>query len=264
MDLDLSGKSALVTGSTRGIGFETAVGLAEMGASVIVHGRSDASVNDALGRLGERVADAGAVGIAANLGTAEGCDALAAAHPDVDVLVNNVGIYRPEPFDEVSDETWQMYFDINVMSGVRMARHYLKGMLERDWGRIVFVSSESGVFIPPEMIHYGFSKAAQLAIARGLAETTKGSRVTVNSVLPGPTWVEIQESRLGKRAEAEGRSLDDLKAEIFTTRRQSSLLQRYETPDEVANMICYACSPAASGTNGAALRAEGGIVRSFI
>jgi len=134
MDLDLSGKSALVTGSTRGIGFETAVGLAEMGASVIVHGRSDASVNDALGRLGERVADAGAVGIAANLGTAEGCDALAAAHPDVDVLVNNVGIYRPEPFDEVSDETWQMYFDINVMSGVRMARHYLKGMLERDWG----------------------------------------------------------------------------------------------------------------------------------
>ena len=126
------------------------------------------------------------------------------------------------------------------------------------------MSSESGVFIPPEMIHYGFSKAAQLAIARGLAETTKGSRVTVNSVLPGPTWVEIQESRLGKRAEAEGRSLDDLKAEIFTTRRQSSLLQRYETPDEVANMICYACSPAASGTNGAALRAEGGIVRSFI
>jgi NAD(P)-dependent dehydrogenase (short-subunit alcohol dehydrogenase family) len=264
MDLDLTAKTALVTGSTRGIGFETAVGLAEMGASVIVHGRSDASVNDALGRLAERVTDAGAVGIAANLGTAEGCDALAAAHPVVDVLVNNVGIYRPEPFDEVSDETWQMYFDINVMSGVRMARHYLKGMLERDWGRIVFVSSESGVFIPPEMIHYGFSKAAQLAIARGLAETTKGSKVTVNSVLPGPTWVEIQERRLGQRAEAEGRSLDDLKSEIFATRRQSSLLQRYETPDEIANMICYTCSPAASGTNGASLRVEGGIVRSFI
>jgi NAD(P)-dependent dehydrogenase (short-subunit alcohol dehydrogenase family) len=264
MDLDLSGKTALVTGSTRGIGFETAVGLAEMGAKVIVHGRSGATVNDALARLGERVADAGAIGIAANLGTAKGCDALAAAHPDVDVLVNNVGIYKPEPFDEVSDETWQMYFDINVMSGVRMARHYLKGMLARDWGRVIFVSSESGVFIPPEMIHYGFSKAAQLAIARGLAETTKGTKVTVNSVLPGPTWVEIQESRMGKRAGSEGRTVEDLKAEVFATRRQSSLLQRYETPDEVANMICYVCSLASSGTNGASLRVEGGIVRSFV
>lgn len=264
MDLDLSGRKALVTGSTRGIGFETAVGLAEMGAEVIVHGRSDGSVETALARIGERVAGARLAGIAANLGAAAGCDAVAAAHPQVDVLVNNVGIYRPEPFDQVSDETWQMYFDINVMSGVRMARHYLPGMLARDWGRMIFVSSESGVFIPPEMIHYGFSKAAQLAIARGLAETTKGTGVTVNSVLPGPTWVEIQEQRMGVRAEAEGRSIEDLKAEIFATRRQSSLLQRYETPDEVANMICYACSPASSGTNGASLRVEGGIIRSFV
>jgi len=264
MDLDLSGKTALVTGSSRGIGFETAVGLVEMGAKIIVHGRTNTSVNDALARLEERIAAADAVGIAADLGTAAGCDAIAAAHPMVDVLVNNVGIYRPEPFNEVSDETWQVYFDINVMSGVRMARHYLKGMLERDWGRVIFVSSESGVFIPPEMIHYGFSKAAQLAIARGLAETTKGSNVTVNSVLPGPTWVETQERNMGPRAKAEGRSIEELKAEIFATRRQSSLLQRYETPDEVANMICYACSPAASGTNGASLRVEGGIVRNFV
>ena len=264
MDVDLSGRTALVTGSTRGIGFETAVGLAEMGAEVIVHGRSAGSVEAALARLGERVAGARLGGVAGDLGAAAGCDTVAAAHPRVDVLVNNVGIYRPEPFDEVSDDTWQMYFDVNVMSGVRMARHYLPGMIERDWGRVIFVSSESGVFIPPEMIHYGFSKAAQLAIARGLAETTKGTGVTVNSVLPGPTWVEIQEQRMGVRVEAEGRSLDELKAEIFATRRQTSLLQRYETPAEVANMICYACSPAASGTNGAALRVEGGIIRSFV
>lgn len=264
MNLDLSGRTALVTGSTRGIGFATALGLAEMGARAILHGQSDASVADALTRASAQCPGASFDGIAADLGSAAGCDAVAAAHPDVDVLVNNVGIYAFSAFDDTPDSEWQRYFDVNVMSGVRMTRHYLAGMKARDWGRVVFVSSESGVFIPPEMIHYGFSKAAQLAIARGLAETTAGTRVTVNSVLPGPTWVETQDRRLSKRAADEGRTLEDVKGEIFETRRPTSLIRRYAEPEEVASMICYVCSPAASATNGAALRCEGGIVRSFV
>ncbi len=264
MDLDLSGRTALVTGSTRGIGFATAVGLGEMGASVIVHGRSDQSVEAALARAKQAVPSGAFSGIAADVGEAAGCDAIAAAHPALDILVNNVGIYAFAPFGEVPDEEWERYFQINVMSGVRMARHYLSGMIERDWGRLIFISSESGAFIPPETIHYGFTKAAQLAISRGLAETTKGTNVTVNSVLPGPTWVETHEGRLGKRAEDEGRTLEDIKGDVFKFRRTSSLLQRYATPEEVANMVCYVCSPASSATNGAALRVEGGIIRSFV
>ena len=264
MDLDLSGRSALVTGSTRGIGFATAVGLGEMGASVIIHGRSDASVDDALARARKAVPSATFTGIAADMGTAAGCDTVTAAHPAVDVLVNNVGFYVMEAFEDVPDERWEEYFQVNVMSGVRMARHYLSGMIERDWGRMIFVSSESGAVIPPEMIAYGFSKAAQLAIARGLAETTVGTNVTVNSVLPGPTWVETHEERFAKRAVDEGRTVEDMKGDVFKFRRSSSLLQRYATPDEVANMICYACSPASSATNGAALRVEGGIVRAYV
>jgi len=264
MDLDLSGRSALVTGSTRGIGFATAVGLAEMGASVVVHGRSDASVEDALARAREAVPSGTFMGIAADLGQAAGCDAVSAAYPALDIVVNNVGFYAMAAFDDVPDEEWENYFQVNVMSGVRMARHYLSGMIERDWGRLIFISSESGAHIPPEMIAYGFSKAAQLAISRGLAETTVGTNVTVNSVLPGPTWVETHEGRLGKRAEDEGRTLEDVKEDVFKFRRTSSLLQRYATPEEVANMVCYACSPASSATNGAALRVEGGIIRSFV
>ncbi len=264
MDLDLSGRSALVTGSTRGIGFATAIGLGEMGASVIIHGRSDASVDDALQRASNAVPSATFTGIAADMGTTSGCDAVTAAHPVVDVLVNNVGFYVMEAFEDVPDDRWEEYFQVNVMSGVRMARHYLPGMIERDWGRMIFVSSESGAVIPPEMIAYGFSKAAQLAIARGLAETTVGTNVTVNSVLPGPTWVETHQERFEKRAADEGRSIEDMQGDVFKFRRSSSLLQRYATPEEVANMICYACSPASAATNGAALRVEGGIVRAFV
>ena len=264
MDLDLSGRTALVTGSTRGIGFATACGLARMGASVIVHGQSDASVEGALKRARKAVAGATFAGVSGDLAAAAGCDRVKAAHGHVDVLVNNVGIYDFGPFEQVPDETWLHFFQVNVMSGVRMARHYLPGMIARNWGRVVFVSSESGAFIPPDMILYGITKAAQLALSRGLAETTAGTNVTVNAVLPGPTWVEQQEEAIRKRAANEGVSIEEAKKNTFRVRRPTSLIRRYALPEEVANMICYACSPAASVTNGAALRAEGGIVRSIV
>ena len=203
-------------------------------------------------------------GVAGDLGNTEGCASVFAAVPEVDILVNNMGIYDMQPFEEVDDERWLHYFQVNVMSGVRMARHYLPAMRQKDWGRVVFISSESGVFIPPEMIHYGFSKAAQLAIGRGLAETTAGSGVTVNSVLPGPTWVETQEERMGKRAEEQNRTVADLQEDTFRFRRTSSLLRRYATAAEVANLICYVCSEASSATNGASLRVDGGVVRTYI
>ena len=261
MDLDLTGKLALVTGSTRGIGLAAAKGLAAMGAEVVVNGRTDDAVSGALDDIRQAVAGARLHGLAADLADAAGCDAVIAAFPDVDILVNNMGIYEPKPFFEIPDADWQTMFDVNVMSGVRLTRHYLKRMLDtKDWGRVVFVSSESGIVIPKEMVHYGFSKGAQLTIARGAAEYTKGTNITVNSVLPGPTWVEAQTERLTARAAAQGTTVEDLKARTFSERRPSSLLQRYASTEEVANLICYVCSKAASATNGAALRVEGGIV----
>jgi NAD(P)-dependent dehydrogenase (short-subunit alcohol dehydrogenase family) len=261
MDLDLGDKLALVTGSTRGIGLAAATGLARMGAEVVVNGRNQDAIDAAIARIRQAVPGARLQGVAANLGTAEGCASLIAAVPSVDILVNNMGIYEPKPFFELEDADWQRMFDVNVMSGVRLTKHYLKAMLEtRDWGRVVFVSSESAIFIPMEMVHYGFSKAAQLVVARGAAEQTKGTHVTVNSILPGPTWVDLSPERMAARAEAQGTTVEDLKQRTFTERRPSSLLQRYATTEEVANMICYVCSKAASATNGAALRVEGGIV----
>jgi NAD(P)-dependent dehydrogenase (short-subunit alcohol dehydrogenase family) len=261
VDLDLTGKLALVTGSTRGIGLATAKGLASMGAEVIVNGRTENAVSAAIEMINQAAGDVPLQGLAADVSNAAGCDALIAAFGEVDILVNNMGIYEPKAFFDIPDEDWQWMFDANVMSGVRLTRHYLKQMLDRkDWGRVVFVSSESGIYIPKEMVHYGFSKSAQLVIARGAAETTKGTNITVNSVLPGPTTVEAQGERLAKRAEAQGTTVEDLKARTFTERRPSSLLQRFASTDEVANMICYVCSKAASATNGAALRVEGGIV----
>jgi len=261
MDFDLTGKLALVTGSTRGIGLATAKGLAEMGAEVIVNGRSQAAVEAAIEAITPRLNGGALHHLAADISTAAGCDSVIAAFPKVDILVNNMGIYDPKPFFDIPDEDWQAMFDINVMSGVRLTRHYLKEMLDDDdWGRVVFVSSESGVVIPKEMVHYGFSKGAQLTIARGAAEITKGSNVTVNSVLPGPTWVEAMGARLEARALSLETTVEDLKTRTFSERRPSSLLQRYATPEEIANMICYVCSKAASATNGAALRVEGGIV----
>jgi NAD(P)-dependent dehydrogenase (short-subunit alcohol dehydrogenase family) len=261
MDLDLSGKLAVVTGSTRGIGLAAAKGLARMGATVVVTGRGEDACASAKAAIEAEVPGASVRTVAGDLGTADGCAALIAAEPDADILVNNLGIYQPKPFFEIEDSDWASMFEVNVMSGVRLTRHYLKRMVEeKDWGRVVFVSSESGVFVPKEMVHYGFSKGAQLVIARGAAEYTKGTNVTVNSVMPGPTWVEAQTERLTARAKSMGTTLEDLKARTFTERRPASLLQRYATPEESANLICYLCSKASAATNGAALRVDGGIV----
>jgi len=261
MDLDLSGTVALVSGSTKGIGLATAIGLSRMGSSVIVNGRTDAAVAEAVGKIKSAVPNAKPQSAAIDLSTAEGCAAVIQRFPAVDILVNNLGVYEPKPFFEATDQDWRTMFDVNVMSGVRLTRHYLKGMLDaKKWGRVVFVSSESGIFVPKEMVHYGFSKSAQLVIARGAAEQTKGTNVTVNSVLPGPTWVEMQQVRLTARAKTIGTTAEDLAARTFTERRPSSLLQRYAAPEEIANLICYVCSKASSATNGAALRADGGIV----
>src|SRR3989440_1433841 len=261
MDIDLTDKTALVTGSTRGIGLATAVGLAQMGADVIVNGRDKIAVGEAVAKV-QAAAAAAKVDVATfALGNAAGCAALVKQFPDVDILVNNLGIYEPKGFFEIEDSDWTRMFEVNVMSGVRLTRHYLKRMLDqKDWGRVVFVSSESGVFIPKEMVHYGFSKSAQLVIARGAAELTKGTNVTVNSVMPGPTWVEMAPVRMAARAKSMGTTVDDLVTRTFTERRPASLLQRYAQPEEVANLICYLCSKAASATNGAALRVDGGIV----
>ncbi|NQV98120.1 MAG: SDR family oxidoreductase [Rhodospirillales bacterium] len=261
MDLNLQGKRALVTGSTRGIGLATATELAAMGAAVVINGRDMDKVTAAIATLESRVPGAELSGVAADLGTAEGCAALIAEVPDVDILVNNMGIYAPKPFDQITDADWEEMFYVNVMSGVRLSRHYFTRLLKKDWGRVVFVSSESGIVMPAEMIHYGFSKAAQLAIARGMAEMTAGTGITVNSVLPGPTWVEANDERLKKRAADQGTTVEAIKAATFSERRPSSLLQRYSAPEEIANMIAYICSPASSSTNGAAMRVEGGIVR---
>lgn len=261
MNLDLTGKRALVTGSTRGIGFAAAAGLAGMGAAVMVNGRTLDSTGEALARLRADHPGATFEAAAGDLSTAEGAAAVIAAAGEVDVLVNNMAVYDILPFEQIDDAEWSRYFETNVMSGVRLTRHWLPAMKAKNWGRVVFVSSESGINIPEEMIHYGFTKAAQLAIARGCAELTKGTGVTVNSVLPGPTWVEGMAAKFESRAKARGTTVEALQAQMFAERRPSSLLQRFETPDEIASMICYACSPAASATNGAALRVDGGIVR---
>lgn len=260
-NFNLQGKVALVTGSTRGIGLASAKGLAAMGAEVVLHGRAAADTDKALSIVRADHPEAILTTVNADLANATGCNALIEQIPAVDILVNNVGIYIPKPFFEITDDDWQTMMDVNVMSGVRLTRHYLKAMLDADiWGRVVFISSESGIVVPKEMVHYGFSKSAQLLIARGAAETTRGTQVTVNSVLPGPTWVEGQQARLEVRAKEQNTTVDDLKKRTFTERRPTSLLQRYATPEEVANLVCYVCSPASSATNGAALRVDGGVV----
>jgi len=261
MDLDLTGKLALVTGSTRGIGLASVTGLAQMGAEVIVNGRDNAGITEAIAKVRQSSPAAKLHGAAFDLSRAEGCAALAAQFPEADILVNNLGFYEPRAFFDIEDADWMKMFEVNVMSAVRLTRHYLKAMLaNKEWGRVVFVSSESGIYVPKEMVHYGFSKAALLYIARGAAEQTKGTNITVNSVLPGPTWVEMTSGRLSARAKAIGATVDELVARTFSERRPGSLLQRFARPEEVANLICYLCSKASSATNGAALRVDGGIV----
>ncbi|MDH2382108.1 SDR family NAD(P)-dependent oxidoreductase [Bradyrhizobium sp. CER78] len=263
MKIDLSGKTALVTGSTAGIGNAIAKGLAATGAEVVVNGRGRAKVDAAVAAIAQAVSGAKVRGVAADVSTAAGCKALLAALPEVDILVNNAGIFEPKGFFEIPDEDWSRFFEVNVMSGVRLSRGYMQGMLKRNWGRIVFISSESGLNIPTEMIHYGMTKTAQLAIARGLAELTRGTAVTVNSVLPGPTMSEGVETFVKDLAKQNGQSVEEAAANFVKQHRPTSLLQRFASTEEIANLVVYACSKQASATNGAALRAEGGIVNTI-
>src|SRR3954470_22021762 len=251
MDLQLTNKKALVTGSTAGIGFAIASLLAQEGAAVVVNGRSQGRVEDAVGRIKADNKDAQVTGLAADLGTKEGVDLLTTALPALDILVNNLGIFEPKPFPDIPDEDWQRFFEVNVLSGVRFSRFYLPGMLQRNWGRVVFISSESGVNIPMEMIHYGVTKTAQIALARGLAETTAGTGITVNSVLAGPTRSEGVKDFVRGLARSRGVDEKEIENEFFQTVRPTSLLKRFATPDEVASMVVFLCSPLASATNGA-------------
>jgi NAD(P)-dependent dehydrogenase (short-subunit alcohol dehydrogenase family) len=260
MNYQLENKRALVSGSTKGIGFATALLLAREGAQVILSGRTEASVTEAIGRLKAELPSAQVSGFAGDLSRADAVAALVSRYPDVDILVNNLGIFDPKAFEDIPDEDWQRFYDVNVMSGVRLSRAYLPGMKLRNWGRIVFISSESGIQIPVEMIHYGMTKTAQLALSRGLAETCAGTGVTVNSVLPGPTSSEGVNEFVGKLSG--GESFAAFEKTFFEQARPSSLLKRFTTPEEVANMVVYVCSAAASATTGAALRVDGGVVRS--
>src|SRR5438876_10528744 len=264
MDLQLTNRKALVTGSTAGIGFAIASLLAEEGASVVVNGRSPRRVEEAVQRIRTERKNGQVMGVAADLGTKEGVNRLIRDVPTVDILVNNLGIFEPKPFPEIPDEDWQRFFEVNVLSGVRLSRFYLPQMLRNNWGRVVFLSSESGVNIPVEMIHYGVTKTAQIALARGLAEMTAGTGVTVDSVLAGPTRSEGVEGFLQEIAKAQGSDTATLEKEFFRSVRPSSLLKRFAAPKEVAPMVVYVCSPLASATNGAALRVEGGVIRSIV
>jgi NAD(P)-dependent dehydrogenase (short-subunit alcohol dehydrogenase family) len=260
MKIDLPGKTALVTGSTAGIGYAIAEGLAAAGAAVVLNGRSQASVDAAVKKLAGAVSGGKVRGIAADVSTAVGCKALVAALPDVDILINNAGIYGAKDFFDITDEDWTRIFETNVMSGVRMARAYMPAMLRRGWGRIVFISSESALNIPTEMVHYGTTKTAQLSIARGLAQLTRGTAVTVNSVLPGPTMSEGVETFVKDLAQQNGQSVEAAAANFVKQHRPTSLLQRFASVEEVANMVVYVASKQASATNGAALRVDGGVV----
>jgi NAD(P)-dependent dehydrogenase (short-subunit alcohol dehydrogenase family) len=263
MNIDLKGKTALVTGSTTGIGHAIARGLAATGADVVVNGRTQAKVDAAIAAIAKAVPGARVRGVAADVSTAAGCASLVAGLPETDILINNAGIFEPKGFFEIPDEDWSRFFEVNVMSGVRLSRAYLPGMLKRNWGRIVFISSESALNIPAEMIHYGTSKTAQLAVSRGLAEMTRGTAVTVNSVLPGPTMSEGVETFVKDLAKQNGQSVEEAASRFVKQFRPTSLLQRFASVEEIANMVVYVSSKQASATNGAALRAEGGIVQTI-
>ena len=262
MDLKLKGKRALVTGSTQGIGFAIAQGLVREGAEVVVNGRSKAKVETAVAQIKQETG-AHATGIAADLGNAAGVAHLVRELGVVDVLVNNLGIFEPKPFLDIPDADWQRFFETNVMSGVRLSRALLPHMLEKHWGRIVFISSESGLNIPAEMVHYGMTKTAQLAISRGIAESFPGSGITVNAVLAGPTSSEGVVDFLAKVGEQRGLGVKEMETEIINILRPTSLIRRLATSEEVANLVVYLCGEPASATTGASLRVDGGVVRSI-
>ncbi|MEA9390751.1 SDR family oxidoreductase [Acerihabitans sp. TG2] len=264
MHIDLSNKTALVTASTSGIGYAIAIGLAHAGASVVINGRSQTSVDNALDRIKLEQPLASVQGIVADLSDAAGVARITSVVAKTDILVNNAGIYGPKPFFEIEDQEWERFFQTNVMSGIRLSRFYLQGMLDRDWGRIVFISSESALNIPPDMIHYGMTKTAQLAVAGGLARLAAGSQVTVNSVLPGPTLSDGVRAMLKDSAQHAGVSIEQAGTDFVRQQRSTSILQRLATPEEVANLVVYTCSRQASATTGAALRVDGGVVNSIV
>jgi NAD(P)-dependent dehydrogenase (short-subunit alcohol dehydrogenase family) len=261
MDLELKGKLALVSGSTAGIGLAIATTLAREGARVIIKGRSRASVDDVV--TGLQSAIGGSVqGFAGDLSLAASAEEIARQHPGIEVLVNNLGIFEPKPFEEIPDSDWVRFFEVNVLSGVRPARLFLPAMRRANWGRIIFISSESAVQIPPEMIHYGMTKTAQLAVARGLAEAVAGSGITVNSILPGPTKSRGVVDFVDALTKSEGKSFDEFEKEFFEKVRPTSLIKRFASPQEVASLVAYVASPLASATTGAALRVDGGVIKS--
>jgi len=262
MNLQLTDKTVLVTGSTAGIGLAIAAGFAAEGAHVVLNGRTQQRVDAAAAKIKEKSPEAKLAGIAADLGTAAGVAALVEKLPDVDVLVNNLGIFEPKAFEEIPDEDWLRFYEVNVLSGVRLSRAYLGGMKKRGWGRILFISSESGVQIPEEMIHYGMTKTAQVAISRGLAEACAGTGVTSNSILVGPTASEGVGTFVAQLAEKSGQTAEEFEKEFFKTVRPTSLIKRFLTPEEIASVAVFACSPAAASINGAALRADGGLLKS--
>jgi len=264
MDLQLRNKTALVTGSTAGIGYSIAKQLAAEGAKVFVNGRTQARVDTAVSKIKAATGNNEVSGVACDFARPEEIAALIAEIHEVDILINNVATFEPKAFAAITDEDWLRFYELNVLSGVRLSRAYFDGMIKKNWGRIIFISSESALQIPAEMIHYGMTKTAQLAIARGLAELTRGTNVTVNSVLPGPTLSEGAGSFVQQVAKDQHKTEDEVKTEFFKTMRPTSLLQRFTTTDEVANMVTYLASPLSSATNGAAIRADGGVVKSVV
>lgn len=264
MDLQLKNKTALVSGSTAGIGYAIAKNLAAEGAKVIVNGRTAERVNAAVAQIKADTGNNEVSGAIADFSKPEQIAELIKQVPQVDILINNVAIFEPKAFADISDEDWLRFYELNVLSGIRLSRAYFDGMLQRNWGRIIFISSESAIQIPSEMIHYGMTKTAQLAIARGLAELTKGTNVTVNSVLPGPTLSEGVGGFVEQLAKDQNKTQDEVSKDFFVHMRPTSIIQRFLTPDEVANMVTYLSSPLAAATNGAAIRAEGGLLKSAI
>ncbi len=263
MNLGLQGKSAVVSGSTAGIGLAIATALAAEGATVVVNGRTQARVDAALKAIQKHVASAELRGVAADLGTAAGVESFLHQVPAADVLVNNLGIFDVKPFLKISDAEWLRFFEVNVLSGVRLARAYLPGMLKKNWGRVIFISSESAQHIPAEMIHYGMTKTAQVAIARGIAESVAGTGVTVNSILAGPTASEGASKFVENMAKEQNLSTAEVERQFFTSARPTSLLKRFETPEEIATVVAFVASMQSIAINGAAVRAEGGVVRSI-
>lgn len=264
MDLGIQGKVVVVTGSTAGIGFSIARTLAAEGAHVVVNGRTSQRVDEALEKIRKATPHATVRGLSADLSSAAEVNKFVREAPEADILINNLGIFEPKPFADITDTDWQRFFDVNVMSGVRLSRHYLPGMLRKNWGRIVFISSESGQQIPAEMIHYGMTKTAQIAVARGLAESVAGTKITVNSILVGPTESEGVSTFVEDLAKQQGISKPEFEKKFFEGVRPTSLLKRFETPDEVAAVVAFVASAQATTINGAAVRADGGVVRSIL